>query len=53
MGWFRIQLLLEDDTWSTRYVLHKNDQQSDNSTDWILVNLNFTVKKFWKNFRLR
>ena len=33
MGRFRIQLLLEDDTWSNRYNIPKNDRYSDNSTD--------------------
>ena len=42
MGRFRIQLLLEDDTWSTRYKIPRNDQYSDTSTDWTVVNLNFT-----------
>ena len=46
MGRFRIQLLLEDDTWSTRYNIPKNDRYSDSSTDWTLVNLNFTVEKY-------
>ena len=46
MGRFRIQLLLEDNTWSTRYNIHKNDRYSDSSTDWILVNLNFTVENY-------
>ena len=44
MGRFRIQLLLEDNSWSKRYNIAKNDQYSDNSTDWTLVNLNFTVE---------
>ena len=44
MGRFRIQLLLEDNTWSTRYNLPKNDRYSDTSTDWTLVNLNFTIE---------
>ena len=34
MGRFRIQLLLEDNTWSTRYIIPKNDRYSDTSTDW-------------------
>ena len=46
MGRFRIQLLLEDNTWSTRYNIPKHDRYSDNSTDWTLVNLNFTVEKY-------
>ena len=46
MGRFRIQLLFEDKTWSTRYNIPKNDRYSDNSTDWTLVNLNFTVENY-------
>ena len=34
MGRFRIQLLLNDNTWSTKYNIPKNDRYSDNSTDW-------------------
>ena len=37
MGRFRIQLLLEDNTWSTRYNIPKNYRYSDNSTEWTLV----------------
>ena len=44
MGRFRIQLLLEDNTWSTKYTIAKNTQDSDNSTDWTLLNLDFTVE---------
>ena len=43
MGRFRIQLLL-DNTWSAQYTIAKNTQYSDNSTDWTLLNLNFTVE---------
>ena len=39
MGRFRIQLLLEDNTWSTRYNIPKNDRYSNSSTQWTLVNL--------------
>ena len=46
MGRFRIQLLLEDNTWSTRYNIPKNDQYSGTSTDWILVNLCFTEENY-------
>ena len=45
MGRFRIQLLLEDNTRSTRYNIPKNDRYSDISTDWTLVSLNFTIEK--------
>ena len=46
MGRFRIQLVLDDNTWSTRYNIPKNHRYSDSSTDWILVNLNFTVENY-------
>ena len=46
MGRFRIQLLFEDNTWSTRYNIPKNDRYSDTSTEWTLVNLNFTVENY-------
>ena len=44
MGRFRTQLLLKDNTWSTQYTLPKIDRYSDTSTDWSLVNINFTVE---------
>ena len=37
MGRFRIQLLLTDNTWNTRYEIAKTDRYSDSSTDWTLV----------------
>ena len=46
VGSFRIQLLLEDDTWSTRYNKPKNDRYSDTSTDWTLKSLIFTVENY-------
>ena len=46
MGRFTIQLLLEDNTWSTRYNIAKNDRYSDSSTAWTLVSLNFTDEKY-------
>ena len=46
MGRFRIQLLLEDNTWSTQTNIPKYDRYTDTSTDWTLVNLNFTVESF-------
>ena len=46
MGHFRIQSLLEDNTWSTRYNIPKNDGYSDTSTGWTLVSLNFTVENY-------
>ena len=46
MGRFRIQLLLKDNTWSTQYTIAKNTQYSDNSTDWTLLNLDFTLENY-------
>ena len=46
MGRFRSHLLLEDNTWSTRHIIPKNDRYSDLSTEWTLVNLNFTVENY-------
>ena len=46
MGRFRIQLLLEDNTWSTQYTIDKNDGYSDNSTVCSLLNIDFTTKNY-------
>ena len=46
MGTFRVQLLLEDITWTTRYNITKHDRYSDTSTDWTLVNLNIIVENY-------
>ena len=46
MGRFRIQLLLSDDTWSSVYTIEKNTQIEDKSTDWILLNLDFTKQNY-------
>ena len=46
MGRFRIELLLENNTWSTQYTIAKNSQYSDNSTDWKLLNLDFTMENY-------
>ena len=45
-GHFRIQLLLSDNTWSTRYNILKNDRYSDTSTDWTLLNSKFTEETY-------
>ena len=44
MGRFKIQLLLEDNTWSTRYNKPKNNRYSNSSTQWTKLSLNFTVE---------
>ena len=46
MGRFRIQLLLEDNTWSTQYTIHKNTQYSDSESEWKIINLDFTVENY-------
>ena len=46
MGRFRIQLLLEDNTWSTQYTIAKNTLYSDTSIDWTLLNLEFTIENY-------
>ena len=46
MGRFRIQILLEDNTWSTRYNIPKNDRYSDTSTHWTNLSLNFTEENY-------
>ena len=42
IGRFRFPLLLEDNTWSTKYTITKNTNYSDSSTEWSLLNLDFT-----------
>ena len=46
MGRFEFQLLLEDNTWSTRYNIRENDGYSNSSTDWTKLSLKFTVEKY-------
>ena len=46
MGRFRIQFLLEDNTWRTQYTVAKNTHYIDNSTDWTLLNLDFTIENY-------
>ena len=46
IGRFRIQLLLEGNTWSTQYNIPKNGRYSDSSPQWTLVNLNLTVENY-------
>ena len=44
MGHLRIQLLLEDNTRDTHYTLPKKSQNTDSPTEWILLNLDFTIQ---------
>ena len=50
MGRFRIQLLLDDNTLSTQYTIAKNTQYSDKSTEWTILNLDFTVESYGIKF---
>ena len=43
-GCFGIQLLLGDNTWSTRYNIPKIDRYSNSPTQWTKLGLNFTVE---------
>ena len=38
--------MLEDNTWSTQYTIAKNTQHSGKSSDWTLLNLDFTVENY-------
>ena len=46
MGRFRIQILLEGNTWCTQYSITNNDQYSIPSMEWNSLNLDFTVEKY-------
>ena len=46
MGRFRIQPLPDDNTWSIKYNILKNDRYSESSTDWTKLSLNFTSEKY-------
>ena len=46
MGRFGIQLLLEDNTWSTRYNTPEYDRYSDSSSQWTKLNLNLTEENY-------
>ena len=46
MGRFRIQLLLEDNTWSTKYIISENDRHNISSTDWTLLSFDFTEENY-------
>ena len=45
MGRLRNQLLLSDNTWSTRYNKPENDYYT-NQSEWKLVKLNFTEENY-------
>ena len=46
MGRFRVEFFLEDNTWSTRYNIPKNDRYSDSSTQWTKLSISFTIENY-------
>ena len=46
MGRLRIDVKLDDNTWSNQYTIAENSQYSDSSTDWSLINLDITVENY-------
>ena len=46
MGRFKVQLLLDDNTWNTQYTIDKNTQYSSSPTEWTLLNLDFTEENY-------
>ena len=50
MGRFRIQLLLEDNTWSTIYNINKNSEFSNGSSVWHLFDVDITQDNYGVKF---
>ena len=46
MGRFRTQLLTEDNSCITQYTIPQSSQYSDTSTEWELLNLDFTIENY-------
>ena len=46
MGRFEIQFLLEGNTWSTKYHMSKNTNYGSTSTEWSLLNIDFTEPNY-------
>ena len=46
MGRFRIDLLLDNNTWTNKYTIEKNTQYSNTSTEWKLLSLDFTEENY-------
>ena len=46
IGRFRIQLLLDNNTWTTQYTIEKNSQFDETDSDWTLLNLDFTIENY-------
>ena len=50
MGCFRIQILTKDNVWLTKFIIAKNTQFSDASTDWIILDLNINDENYGVKF---
>ena len=46
MGRFRIQLLLDDNTWSTQYTVPENTQFSDSPAEWKKLNIDSIIQNY-------
>ena len=46
MGRFRIQLLLEDNTWDTKYTIAKNTQYTNSPREWTFLSLDFSEENY-------
>ena len=46
MGRLRVQLLLDDGNWTTVYTIERDADLHETSTEWSLLNLDFTIKNF-------
>ena len=46
MGRFRIDLLLDNNTWINKYTIERNTQYSNSSSEWKLLSLDFTGENY-------
>ena len=46
MGRFTIDILLDDNTWETKYIIQENTQYSNTSTEWTLLSMDFTKENY-------
>ena len=46
MGRFSIDILLDNNTWTNKYIIQENTQFSNSSTEWNLLSLDFTEENY-------
>ena len=46
MGRLSISILLDDNTWTNKYVIQNNSQYSSSSTEWTLLSLDITEENY-------